>query len=64
MTADRFRKLIKRESTVRIRIKLNINLYRQIAIAITRKYLKEKKFIKDKKDEEGLENKNKEKNSR
>jgi hypothetical protein len=45
-------------------IKVNINSYRQIAITITRKYLKKKKFIEDKKNKEGLENENEKKNLR
>src|SRR5260370_547511 len=36
-------------------VKLNISSYRQIAIAMTRKYLKGEGFVEDREDKEGLE---------
>jgi superfamily II DNA helicase RecQ len=53
--SERMKKLIQQESLIGMGVKLNISSYRQIAIAITRKYLKGEGFIEDREDEEGLE---------
>lgn len=50
-TSERVRKLIQEESMIGMGVKLNISSYRQIAIAITRKYLKGEGFMDDREDE-------------
>ena len=54
-TSEVVKKLIQNESVIGMGVKLNISSYRQIAIAITRKYLKGEGFVEDKEDEDGLE---------
>jgi len=49
------KRLIGRESLIGMGVRSNISSYRQIAIAITRKYLKEEGFMEDREDEDGLE---------
>jgi hypothetical protein len=47
--------LIQRESEIGLGQKLNISSYRQIAIAITRKYLIKDPFIDDREDADGVD---------
>ena len=54
-TSERMKKLIEHESLIGMGVKLNISSYRQIAIAMTRRYLKGEGFMEDKEDEEGME---------
>ena len=57
-TSERIRRLIERESQIGIRMKIGISAYRQMAIAIARHCLKEKKIVDDRDDEEEIEKKN------
>ena len=54
-TSERIRYLIQRESEIGLGQKLNISSYRQIAIAITRKYLIKDPFIDDREDEDRVD---------
>jgi superfamily II DNA or RNA helicase len=54
-TSERIRHLIQRESEIGLGQKLNIGSYRQIAIAITRKYLIKDPFIDDREDEDRVD---------
>lgn len=54
-TSDVVRRLIQRESLIGMGVKVNISSYRQMAIAIARRYLKGEGFVEDREDEDGLE---------
>ena len=54
-TSDRIGRLIERESQIGLGVKVGISVYRQMAIAIARHYLKGEGFVDDRDDEEGLE---------
>jgi hypothetical protein len=53
------RKAIKRENIIKIRVELGIQSYRNLAIKISRRYMRKKKvFRPDEDDENGDRNKN------
>ena len=49
---------MERESQIGIEVKVGISVYRQIAIAIARRYLKKKKIVDNRDDEEDMEDNN------